>query len=92
MKKKIIKFIKIIWAILCWIFVWSLSEVFYTSIKIHEICHFGGEEFSIAIFIIWFFIGFILCIFQHKREKLEYGIMVHIIATFIFLKIVLVFF
>lgn len=97
------KITKVIWAIICLFFVWLWSGDFYTAFRTPEIYHFGGEGpiadfwwyetqksylISSAILIVWFFIGLILCLFQHKKEKLKYGIATHIIVTFIYIIII----
>jgi len=94
-----IKITKIIWGIICLFYVLLMSDDFYTALKTPEIYHLGGEELiadgwlyepqklyltDCAISIIWFLIGLMLCLFQHKMEKLKYGIAIHIIMTFIF--------
>jgi len=98
----ILKITKIIWGIICLFFVWLWSDDFYTAFKTPEIYHFGHEgpvslwwdktqkdylTFDIVL-IIWFFIGLMLCLFQHKREKLKYGIAIHAIMTFIYVIVV----
>jgi len=98
-----LKITKIIWAIVCSFFMWLWSDDFYTAFKTPEIYHFGGEgplgglwwdetqkAYLIfgAILVIWFFIGLMLCLFQYKKEKLKYGIIAHIIATFIYVIVI----
>ena len=95
-----LKITKIVWVVICLFFVWLCTVDFYTALKAPEIYPFGSEGpvaglwayesqknhlISSVILIIWFFIGLMLCLFQHKRKKLKYGITVHIIATFIYI-------
>jgi len=95
----ILKITKIVWGIICLIFVLVPSADFYMALVTPEKYHFGGEGpiadypnyktqeiylTTSAVMIIWFFIGLMLCLFQRKSEKLKYGVAAHIIATFIY--------
>ena len=98
--KKPVPVTKIIWAIVCLFFVVLWSADFYTALKTPEAYPFGSEGpvagwwsyktqqnylISGMILIVWFLIGLAFCLFQHKREKLKYGIAVHIAATCIYI-------
>ena len=100
------KITKIIWAVFCLFFVWLLSGDFYTAFRTPELYPFGSEgpvadfwcyetqkSYLIysAVLIVWFFIGLMACLFQHKKEKLKYGIVAHIISTFIYVLVIRIF-
>ena len=94
------KITKIIWVIICLFFLLLFSHDFYTALTTPEIYPFGSEGpvagwwayetqqnylISVAVLIVWFLIGLMLCLFQHKREKLKYAIAAYIIATIIYI-------
>ena len=97
-------FIKGIWTIVCLFFMWLWSDDFYTAYRTPEIYNFGEEcpgdlwctqesyLFFSAILVVWFFCGLILCLVQHRKGILKYGIVAHIIATFMYIIVLNAFF
>ena len=103
--KRVFPILKFSWLVICLFFVWLWSDDFYTALETPEIYHFGSEGpidlwwyknqkaylISGAILVFWFFIGSMLCMFQHKRERLKYGIVAHIFITIIYFVFVIIY-
>jgi hypothetical protein len=100
----VLKITKIIWAVICLFCAWLWGvDDFYMAFKTPKKNPFGSEGpvadflwYEIqkaylicgAVLIVWFFIGLMFCLFQHKIKKLKYGIIAHIIATFIYVIVI----
>jgi len=88
--------IKIIWSIICLVFVVVSCLDFCDAVNYRERYHFGGEG-PIADYwwyntqtlylwydifcVIWFLVGIAFCILQYKFNNLKWGILIHIILT-----------
>ena len=98
MKQKITK---IVWGAICLFFIFVLSVDIQEAIANPELYFFGsGPHNSLGykslneyiyysiILIIWFVIGFLFCLLQHKLRNLKWGIIIHLFLTLLYVVII----
>ena len=89
------KVIKIVWGIYCVLALIVICVDFYDALKHPEFFPFGAEAVSFLwyyktqgaylwyslIDFIWYTIGFLFCLLQHKFQKIKWGIIIHLFLT-----------
>lgn len=100
------KVVKIAWGIFCLLSLIAGCVDFYQALKCPELYPFGAEAVSDlwyyktqelylwynAIWLFWFAAGILLCLLQHKFQKLKWGIIVHLFLTLLMFLLLFIYF